>query len=151
MIALNEVLGLVSLIMAILLGWIINGILRNGEKNREIPREGEGFFWKPSHDPRFDSERFYFPFIEETKTFKMGIKTLPDDRDWIEIDSTYLDHFQLRKKIFATKMTEIFRSESQESTRIAKQEVLDMLVSHLIKRFPSIFELQVLYFSSIMD
>jgi len=67
-----------------------------------------------------------------TKSFNLN--------NWIYIDKTYPEQMALRQELLRTKLDLAFVSANHTSTKLAKQETLDLLLEYLPKRFPAIFQ-----------
>mmetsp|Transcript_15917 Transcript_15917/g.28552 ORF Transcript_15917/g.28552 Transcript_15917/m.28552 type:complete len:216 (+) Transcript_15917:98-745(+) len=93
-----------------------------------------------SGEIEFEEDPNYFIFKNEvSNVVKMHVQPL-DLKDWIRIDKSYPAQLNLKKIIFQEQMQEVYVSSDWESTRITKEETLDMLVSYLPARFPTLFE-----------
>ena len=60
--------------------------------------------------------------------------------DWVQIDKTYPMQMKLRESLLQSKWDEVFVTNHDESTRLAKQELLDKIIDYLPGRFPDKFE-----------
>jgi hypothetical protein len=93
-----------------------------------------------SQDILWEEDPKVFIFHEDTngKT-RMHIKAL-DLKNWILIDKTYPDHMAMRFKLIEEKLPEVFVSTELPSTKLAKEEVLELLIDYLPKRYPTFFQ-----------
>ena len=78
----------------------------------------------------------YLPFDGETYRPAMGLVALDLD-DWIEIDADMPSDLSLKRDLLANRHKEVF--ESLPEALAASQEVLDLLVEHLARRFPDCY------------
>lgn len=70
---------------------------------------------------------------------KMHTRSLNLD-DWVKIDKTYPAQMKLRRKLLETHYEKVFCTNVDEGCKLAKQELFEMLVDHLPKRFPNYYE-----------
>lgn len=113
-------------------------------RRRRDPRRARPSFVPHPETIHFADEPYYFPFTETTpeKMYsRMGVKRLPQE-EWIEIGETYLTQMFMKKKILREHRDMVWVSKESKNTELAKREVLDTLVAHLLEYFPSIFKLQ---------
>lgn len=88
----------------------------------------------------WEKDPLIFVFKHEQKDrVKMHTKQL-DMKDWVKIDSSYLEQMPLRKEIMKEHADEIFISSTSPSTTIAKKELLNLLIKHILQRFPDHFK-----------
>ncbi len=75
----------------------------------------------------------YLPFADGKWRMNMGLKAL-NLQQWIEIDEHFADELALKDKLLKNYYSDVFASlpESQPS----QQEVLDLLLNHLLEQFP---------------
>ncbi len=75
----------------------------------------------------------YLPFADGQWHMNMGLKAL-NLQHWIEIDEHFADELALKDKLLKNHYSDVFASlpESQPS----QQEVLDLLLNHLLEQFP---------------
>lgn len=78
----------------------------------------------------------YLPFDGEAYRPSMGLVALDLD-DWIEIDGDMAADLALKRDLLATRHSEVF--ENLPEALAGSQEVLDLLVEHLIRRFPAFY------------
>ena len=94
----------------------------------------DSFSWEP--DP------LYFIFNSEIPgKVRMHTKRL-DMVDWIKIDKTYPAQMKLKEELIKTKKDQVFVSNPDDSTTQAKQELLMMIMEHLVQHHPDKFEKQ---------
>jgi len=91
----------------------------------------------------WEEDPYIFIFKEEVAgKMKMHIKNL-DMRDWVKIDQSYCAQMEVKKELYKTNMDDIFVSRNnEESTESCKWEFFELLIQHLIERFPHIFEMK---------
>ena len=78
----------------------------------------------------------YTPYEDRTKPFSIGLTAL-DPNQWIEPDAD-LDAFLTEKeRLCREQLQQIFYSE--DTSRAAQQECLDIIVGHLVKRHAGIY------------
>ena len=70
---------------------------------------------------------------------KMHTRTLNLD-DWVKIDKTYPAQMKLRKELLKTHYDKVFCTNEDDGCKLAKQELLEMLIDYLPKRFPNYYE-----------
>ena len=91
----------------------------------------------------WEDDPYVFVFKDEIpgKT-KMHVKNL-DLQNWVRIDNTYPKQMHARKKLYETNINDIFVSRKNNSqTEACKREFFALLIEHLPRRFPEIFERQ---------
>jgi len=76
------------------------------------------------------------PYDGSTKPFTIALKTL-DPNEWVELDTELETYLTEKDRLYATVPDKVFVEEPD--TREAQQEVLDMLVSYLVERFPKTY------------
>lgn len=76
------------------------------------------------------------PYDGSAKLFQIGLKPL-DFADWIEVDRHLPAYLDEKERIGAAHMGDIFVAEP--GTEAAQAEVLDLLVAHLVSRFPQTY------------
>jgi hypothetical protein len=81
----------------------------------------------------------YLPFDGETYRPTMGLVALDLD-EWIEIDEDMARDLALKRDLLATRHGDVF--ECLPEALAGSQEVLDLLVRHLIRRFPTLYSLE---------
>ncbi|MBD2463238.1 DUF3445 domain-containing protein [Oscillatoria sp. FACHB-1407] len=79
----------------------------------------------------------YLPFSSGKWQLKPGLKPLRLE-DWIQIDEEYLPYLRRKAELRAERYNEVFAG--LPGTEPAQQEVLDLLVDHLLQHFPDQFE-----------
>eukprot|EP00026_Physarum_polycephalum_P010303 Phypoly_transcript_10461.p1 GENE.Phypoly_transcript_10461~~Phypoly_transcript_10461.p1 ORF type:complete len:380 (+),score=61.90 Phypoly_transcript_10461:1-1140(+) len=90
----------------------------------------------------YPQEPDYFPFMEAIPgRVRMGVKRMDKDT-WIEIGPSFPRQLSLKKDILRDHRPLVWASREDESTALAKREVLDELVKHLPVHFPSIYKLK---------
>ena len=82
-----------------------------------------------------NSQRIYLPFGDRTLT--LGLKPLKL-ADWIEIDDQFVPYLQRKTELLETNYSEVFAS--LPGTQIAQQEVLNLLLEHLLQQFPQQYD-----------
>lgn len=76
------------------------------------------------------------PYAGTYKPFSIGMNLLDLD-DWIEVDGRLPDYLAEKERLLKADRGAVFREE--EGTRAAQQEVLDLLLEHLPRRFPETY------------
>jgi hypothetical protein len=79
----------------------------------------------------------YLPFADGQWRLSMSLKPL-DPKDWIEIDEHFAEELALKDKLFKNQYSEVFASLPE--TQASQQEVLDLLLLHLIEDFPQHYQ-----------
>jgi dimethylamine monooxygenase subunit A len=79
------------------------------------------------------------PFAEGSWRLTMGLKPLAL-ADWIEMGDDPVEQMQVKHQLWRDRLTEVFASLSGSET--AQQEVLDLLIPHLLHYFPQAYERQ---------
>jgi len=77
------------------------------------------------------------PYDGSSKLFTIGVKPL-DPASWIEIDDHLLPYLAEKRRLYAEIPERVFVEEA--GTRGAQQEVLDLLGSYLLEKFPDIYQ-----------
>lgn len=77
------------------------------------------------------------PYDGSSKLFTIGVKPL-DPAGWIEIDDHLLPYLAEKRRLYAEIPERVFVEEA--GTREAQQEVLDLLGSYLLEKFPDIYQ-----------
>jgi dimethylamine monooxygenase subunit A len=77
------------------------------------------------------------PYDGSSKPFTIGLKPL-DPATWIEVDSNLALYLAEKHRLYNEETTNVLVAE--RGTEAAQQEVLDMLVEHLPKHFPEIYQ-----------
>lgn len=80
----------------------------------------------------------YLPFMDGWR-LAMGLKPLRL-QDWIEIDAAFAEELQLKQELLERRYVQVF-AELPDS-QIAQQEVLQLLVEHLLQYFPQYYQQQ---------
>ncbi len=75
----------------------------------------------------------YLPFADGQWRLKSGLTAL-DLREWIEIDDRFADDLTLRAQLLKDRYPEVFAS--LDGSEAAQQEVLELLIEHLLTHFP---------------
>ncbi|UVK47269.1 DUF3445 domain-containing protein [Mesorhizobium sp. AR07] len=76
------------------------------------------------------------PYDGSSKLFSIGLKPLAPT-DWIEVDGHLLPYLAEKRRLYAEIPGRVFVEE--DGTRDAQQEVLDLLGTHLLERFPDTY------------
>ena len=76
------------------------------------------------------------PYDGSRQPFSIGLAPL-DPADWIEVDSDLARDLAEKQRLFAASPAAVFREEV--GTRAAQAEARDLLVKHLLQRFPEIY------------
>ncbi|PWK71702.1 DUF3445 domain-containing protein [Aminobacter sp. AP02] len=79
------------------------------------------------------------PYDGSSKPFAIGLKQA-EPRDWIELDDHLEAYLSEKDRLYAELPDKVFVAEPE--TREAQQEVLDLLVAHLVERFPEAYCLE---------
>lgn len=69
-------------------------------------------------------------------TLPTGLKKTRLD-DWVEIDDQYLDRYRYKRKLFAEHPNDTV--QTLPGSEEASFEALELLVQHLVQRYPSMF------------
>lgn len=78
------------------------------------------------------------PYDGTSKPFAIGLKQA-EQRDWIELDGHLEAYLAEKNRLYGEIPDKVFVAEPD--TRAAQQEVLDLLVAHLIERYPKTYRL----------
>ena len=78
------------------------------------------------------------PYDGSSKLFTIGLKPL-DPGDWIDVDQHLRAHLDEKDRVLARHPEEAFAAEPE--TEDAQREVLDLLVPHLLVRYPDQYQL----------
>ncbi len=76
------------------------------------------------------------PFDGSSKPFTIGLTQL-DLKEWIEVDNNLTHYLEEKHRLYREEAANVLVAEP--GTEAAQQEVLDLLVEHLPKRFPEIY------------
>lgn len=88
----------------------------------------------------WDEDPLIFVFQDEIPgKHKMHVKRL-DLKNWVRIDNTYPFQMEERKRLYKTNMADVFVSNHDTKTESCKWELFELLVEHVLQRFPQIFE-----------
>jgi dimethylamine monooxygenase subunit A len=77
------------------------------------------------------------PYDGTSKPFTIGLSQL-NPNEWIEVDANLLHYLDEKRRLYREELANVLVAE--QGTEAAQQEVLDMLVEHLPKRFPKIYQ-----------
>lgn len=81
----------------------------------------------------------YLPFTSPRSHLKLGLKPL-DLNDWIEMDEELPIYLNCKANLLQERYSEVFGS--LPGSEAAQQEVLDLLLDHLPRRFPEVYHLR---------
>lgn len=81
-------------------------------------------------------ELLHTPYDGSSTPFTIGLQSL-DLNDWIEPDDHLAAELEEKVALLTSKRDEVWREEIE--TRVAQAEVRDLLVTHLLDRFPSTY------------
>ena len=73
------------------------------------------------------------PYDGKHKPFTIGLGQL-DPNEWIEIDDNLAPYLAEKRRLYAEETQNVIVSEP--GSEVAQQEVMDLLVEHLLQRFP---------------
>jgi heme-dependent oxidative N-demethylase alpha subunit-like protein len=76
------------------------------------------------------------PYDGSSKLFSIGLKPL-DPADWIEVDDHLLPYLAEKRRLYAEIPERVFVEE--DGTRDAQREVLELLGTHLLEKFPDTY------------
>lgn len=76
------------------------------------------------------------PYDGSSQPFTIGLQQL-DLKDWIEVDENLLAYLTEKRRLFDLHSERIFVEEP--GTQAAQAEVLDLLATHLIDRYPQLY------------
>lgn len=62
-----------------------------------------------------------------------------DLHDWLRIYNTYIDQMKVKHDILKTNFKDVFVTNNDDITNLAKEELFEMIVDYLPERFPTIF------------
>ncbi|MBE1208029.1 heme-dependent oxidative N-demethylase subunit alpha family protein [Aminobacter carboxidus] len=79
------------------------------------------------------------PYDGTSKPFAIGLKQA-QPRDWIELDEHLEAYLAEKDKLYTTIPDKVFVAEPE--TRAAQQEVLDLMLAHLVERYPETYCLE---------
>ena len=79
----------------------------------------------------------YLPFMETTKHPAMGLKPLSLE-NWIEIDEHFVADLNCKDELLSHRHRDVF--VAMPDTQSAQMEVLQMLMTHLLAYFPSVYQ-----------
>ncbi|MBD1824276.1 DUF3445 domain-containing protein [Cyanobacteria bacterium FACHB-DQ100] len=83
------------------------------------------------------NQRIYLPFTGSDRTLSLGLQPLKVE-DWIEMDDQLAPYLQRKTELLETNYTEVFAS--LPGTQLAQQEVLELLIDHLLRYFPEQYD-----------
>lgn len=83
------------------------------------------------------NQRIYLPFAQGNRTLSLGLQPLKVE-DWIEIDDQFVPYLQRKTELLTTNYAEVFAS--LPGTQSAQQEVLELLIDHLLRYFPEQYD-----------
>ena len=78
------------------------------------------------------------PYDGTSKPFTIRLKQA-EPRDWIELDNYFEAYLSEKNRHYASIPDKVFLTEPD--TRASQQEVLDLLVTHLLERYPEIYRI----------
>ncbi|MGB3296031.1 MAG: DUF3445 domain-containing protein [Phormidesmis sp.] len=78
----------------------------------------------------------YLPFVAAKGRPKMGLKPLPLST-WIEIDEAFVAELSLKAALLTHHYEDVFAA--LPNTRSAQQEILQLLIEHLLEQFPAVY------------
>ncbi|WP_084544373.1 heme-dependent oxidative N-demethylase family protein [Chroogloeocystis siderophila] len=81
----------------------------------------------------------YLPFADGQWRMAMGLKPL-QLQHWIEIDEDFADELNYKDKLLKERHSEVFGSLPESEA--AQQEVLQLLLEHLLQYFPDYYQQQ---------
>ncbi|MGH6915866.1 MAG: heme-dependent oxidative N-demethylase family protein [Geminicoccales bacterium] len=79
----------------------------------------------------------HYAFLDGPYRLAMGLRAL-DLQDWIEVGPDFGHQMALRNRLLALRQGEVFAGLPESAA--GQQEVLELLLDHLTKRFPSLYE-----------
>ncbi|MEP0917887.1 DUF3445 domain-containing protein [Leptolyngbya sp. DQ-M1] len=83
------------------------------------------------------NQRIYLPFTGSDRTLSLGLQPLKVE-DWIEMDDQLVPYLQRKTELLETNYIEVFAS--LPGTQLAQQEVLELLIDHLLRYFPEQYD-----------
>lgn len=94
------------------------------------------FEWETFQDgkPYLGTYRMEIPNRVRMMTMKLDLK------NWVKIDKTYASQQREKERLKEIYRDEVFVTNADESTKLAKRELLETLVKYLPERFPDKFE-----------
>lgn len=81
----------------------------------------------------------HYGFLDGPYRLTMGLRAL-DLQDWIEIGPDFCDQMAQRRRLLAERQVEVFAGLPESAA--GQQEVLELLLDHLPKHFPTLYEQQ---------
>lgn len=81
----------------------------------------------------------YLPFMDGQWRMAMGLKPL-QLQQWIEIDQDFADELNQKDKLLKEHYSEVFGSLA--GSEAGQQEVLELLIEHLLRYFPDYYQQQ---------
>jgi hypothetical protein len=79
------------------------------------------------------SQPNYLPFGDGQWRLSMSLKAL-DPKNWIEIDENFAEELVLKDRLLNSHYSEVFAG--LPGTQTSQQEILDLLLEHLLEYFP---------------
>jgi hypothetical protein len=79
------------------------------------------------------------PYDGSAKLFQIGVKPLAEG-DWLEVDADLPAYLEEKARLLATRRDEVFAAEA--GTEAAQREVLELVVGHLLGRYPEVYRRQ---------
>ena len=76
------------------------------------------------------------PYDGSSRLFQIGLKTL-DLNEWVDADDRLREYLDEKTRLWATHPDEVFVAEA--GTEDAQAEVLELLLEHLVDRYPEIY------------
>jgi dimethylamine monooxygenase subunit A len=83
--------------------------------------------------------RFSLPFADGKWRMNMGLKAL-NLQEWIDIDQHFAEELALKDQLLKNQYSEVF--SSLPNSQFGQQEVLDLLIAHLLNYFPQYYQQQ---------
>jgi hypothetical protein len=81
----------------------------------------------------------YLPFADGQWRMNLGLKAL-NLPEWIDIDQHFVEELALKDQLLKNQYSDVFASIP--SSQASQQEVLDLLLSHLLDYFPQYYQQQ---------
>lgn len=81
----------------------------------------------------------YLPFTDGQWRMSMGLKALNSEQ-WIEIDNHLVEELALKEKLLHNHYGDVFAS--LPGSELSQQEVLDLLINHLLQHYPQHYRQQ---------
>ncbi|XP_031553177.1 uncharacterized protein LOC116290318 [Actinia tenebrosa] len=96
----------------------------------------KAFEWETFEDgkPYLGTYKHEIPNRVRMMTMKL------DPKDWIKIDRTYASQQHEKERLWQTLRDKVFVTNNNESTKLAKSELLQMICKYLPERYPDKFE-----------